>query len=279
MSNLEPVEELSTLGQPSLQTESSGGYDPSFFQQLAQVEDRHFWFQARNHLIFKMSKKLVSELPKGYRVLEVGCGTGNVLRTLRQACPDGMVVGLELWFDGLRFAQHRSAGPLVQGDVRHCPFGKPFDLIGMFDVLEHVPEDLETLRALREALAPGGRLMLTVPAHQYLWSYFDEAARHCRRYSSREIRERLVEAGFEVEFQSQFMTCIFPLVWLFRRVSSWNQRPGPEDAKALTLREFRVVPVINGLLAALLRLEALWLSRGYRLPIGTSLIVVARRTS
>jgi len=168
---------------------------------------------------------------------------------------------------------------LVQGDVRHCPFGKPFDLIGMFDVLEHVPEDLETLRALRDALAPGGRLMLTVPAHQYLWSYFDEAARHCRRYSSREIRERLVEAGFEVEFQSQFMTCIFPLVWLFRRVSSWNQRPGPEDAKALTLREFRVVPVINGLLAALLRLEALWLSRGYRLPIGTSLIVVARRTS
>ena len=79
----------------------------------------------------------------------------NVLKVLRQACPDGTVVGLELWLDGLRFAQQRSAGPLVQGDVRHCPFGKPFDLIGMFDVLEHVPEDLETLRALREALAPG----------------------------------------------------------------------------------------------------------------------------
>ena len=91
----------------------------------------------------------------------------------------------------------------------------------------------ETLRALREALAPGGRLMLTVPAHQYLWSYFDEAAHHCRRYSSREIRERLVEAGFEVEFQSQFMTCIFPLVWLFRKVSSWNQRPGLRQTRKL----------------------------------------------
>ena len=261
----------------AVQNTSLGGYDPSLFQQLAAVEDRHFWFQARNHLIFKMSKKLVSALAPGYRVLEVGCGTGNVLRVLRQACPDGTVVGLELWFDGLRFAQQRSAGPLVQGDVRHCPFGKPFDLIGMFDVLEHVPEDLETLRALREALTPGGCLMLTVPAHQYLWSYFDEAAHHCRRYSAREIRARMVEAGFQVEFLSQFMSCIFPLVWLFRKVRAQPRRPRPSDVKTLALTEFRVVPVINGLLTALLKLETFWLSRGYRLPIGTSLIAVARR--
>jgi SAM-dependent methyltransferase len=279
MSNLEPVQESPTLQPPLVETESSGGYDPDFFQQLARIEDRHFWFQARNRLISRMSRKLVSELAPGYRVLEVGCGTGNVLRALRQTCPDGTVVGLELWFDGLRFAQQRSAGPLVQGDVRHCPFGMPFELIGMFDVLEHVPEDLETLRALREALAPGGRLMLTVPAHQYLWSYFDEAAQHCRRYSSREIRDRLVEAGFEVEFLSQFMTCIFPLVWLFRKVSSRSRRPGSDAAKTLTLREFRVVPVINGLLTALLKLETLWVSGGHRLPVGTSLIVVARRPS
>ncbi|MGH9552540.1 MAG: class I SAM-dependent DNA methyltransferase [Terriglobales bacterium] len=276
MSHLEPVEELNTP-QPVPRSKSFGGYDPAFFQQLARVEDRHFWFQARNHLISRMSRKLVSELAPGYWVLEVGCGTGNVLRALRQACPDGTVVGLELWLDGLRFAQKRSVGPLVQGDVRRCPFGKPFDLIGMFDVLEHVPEELETLRALREALAPGGRLMLTVPAHQSLWSYFDEAAQHCRRYSSPEIRAQLVAAGFDVEFLSQFMSCIFPLVWLFRKMSSWNRRPGSANAKALTLREFRVVPVMNGLLSALLKLETPWLTGGHRLPVGTSLIVVARR--
>ena len=119
--------------------------------------------------------------------------------------------------------------------------------------------------------------MLTVPAHQYLWSYFDEAAQHCRRYSSREIRARLIEAGFEVEFLSQFMTCIFPIVWLFRKIGTRRRRRSPEDAKTLALREFRVVPVINGLLTAMLRLETFWLSRGWRLPIGTSLIVIARR--
>jgi SAM-dependent methyltransferase len=162
---------------------SVGGYDPSFFRQLALIEERHFWFQARNRLIFEISRKLASRLSPGYLVLEVGCGTGNVLKALGQACPDGRVVGLELWFDGLRFAQERSPGSLVQGDVRQCPFGKPFNLIGMFDVLEHIPEEMKTLRALREALAPGGRLLLTVPAHQYLWSYFDESSQHCRRYS------------------------------------------------------------------------------------------------
>jgi SAM-dependent methyltransferase len=258
---------------------SRGGYDPSFFKQLALIEDRHFWFRARNQLISMIARKLVTQLRPGYSVLEVGCGTGNVLRALRQACPDGMVVGLELWFDGLRFAQERSSAALVQGDVRHCPFGKPFDLIGMFDVLEHIPQESQTLAALRDALAPGGKLMLTVPAHQYLWSYFDQAAQHCRRYSSKEIRDKLVQAGFEVEFLSQFMSCIFPVVWIFRKIGNRRLRHNPENSKALTLTEFRVVPGINALLAGLLKLEANWIGRCHRLPIGTSLIVVARKPS
>jgi SAM-dependent methyltransferase len=283
MSKIEADAKFAAPPDSSSDPQSSGGYDPSFFQKLAQIEDRHFWFRARNRLISSLTRKFISGLKPGYLVLEVGCGTGNVLRALRQTCADGTVVGMELWFDGLRFAQRRSAGPLVQGDVRNCPFGKPFDLIGMFDVLEHIPEEMETLTALRETLAPSGRLMLTVPAHQYLWSYFDEAAYHCRRYSSQDIRARLTEAGFEVEFLSQFMTCIFPIVWLVRKMSSRRQAPGSqghdaEDARALASKEFRVLPVINGFLTGLLTLEASWLSRGHHLPIGTSLMVVARRS-
>jgi SAM-dependent methyltransferase len=277
VSNLEPSEELDILQQPPGQTVSSGGYDPSFFEELTLVEDRHFWFRARNYLILELTKKLSAQLSPGYLVLEVGCGTGNVLRVLRKACPDGTVVGLELWFAGLRLAQDRSPGPLVQGDVRNYPFGKQFDLIGMFDVLEHVPEELETLSALSEALAPGGRLMLTVPAHQYLWSYFDEAAHHCRRYSPLDIRTRLSEAGFHVEFLSQFMACTFPIVWIWRKLSSLRQKLGSSDARTLASGEFRIVPVINWMLTAVLNLEAFWLSHGRTLPIGTSLIVIARK--
>jgi SAM-dependent methyltransferase len=196
---------------------------------------------------------------------------------LRQACPDGMVVGLELWFDGLRHAQSRSAGFLVQGDVRNCPFGKPFDLVGLFDVLEHVQEDRETLASLWKSLAPGGRLLLTVPAHQFLWSYFDEAAHHCRRYSAQDIRQRLTDAGFQVEFLSQFMACIFPLVWIFRKMRGLREQSDSESSRSRTSEEFRIVPIVNPILTALLTLEARWLARGHHVPIGTSLVVVARR--
>src|SRR6516165_6675968 len=136
------------VSEPTDDSVPLGGYDPSFFDELAAVENRHFWFRARNRLVFELSKRISTALKPGYLVLEVGCGTGNVLRMLREACSDGMVVGLELWFDGLKHAKKRSAGFLVQGDVRRCPFSKPFDLVGMFDVLEHIQEEQETLKAL-----------------------------------------------------------------------------------------------------------------------------------
>ena len=72
-------------------------YDPGYFSALFAIEDRHFWFRARNRTLFMLASQIVAEKPDGYRVLEVGCGTGNVLRTLRAACPNGVVVGLDLF--------------------------------------------------------------------------------------------------------------------------------------------------------------------------------------
>ena len=255
-----------------------GGYDPSFFAELARVEDKHFWFRSRNQLIFNLASAICSSFAKGYSVLEVGCGTGNVLRTLCRACPDGKVVGMELWLDGLRFARSRSSAALVQGDARNCPFTAAFHLIGLFDVLEHIGDDKGTLLALRDMLAPGGRLLLTVPAHQSLWSYFDEASCHCRRYSLNNVRQKLVESGFEVEFLSEFMTCLFPLVWMLRRLSAFfDKGRDRERAKRLTTREFAIVPLLNGMIEGLLSLEVRWLSRRRRLPVGTSIVAIARR--
>jgi len=262
---------------PNSKHEPQGGYDPTFFEHLAQIEDRHFWFRARNRLIFELTRKIASDLPPGYLALEVGCGTGNVLRVLREACSKGTVVGLELWFDGLRYAQRRSAGPLVQGDIRASPFSKPFNIIGMFDVLEHVQEERETLTSLWNSLTPGGTLLLTVPAHQFLWSYFDEAAHHCRRYSVQGIRHKLTEAGFRIDFISQFMASVFPIVWLVRKMRALRAQAGSGTAHASATDEFIVIPIVNQILTALLTLEAGWLADGHRLPFGSSLVVVARK--
>ena len=264
-------------GDTSGEANRQGGYDPAFFDRLAHIENEHFWFRARNRLILELTRRISSSLDRCDLVLEVGCGTGNVLRALKQACPNSMVVGMELWFDGLRHARSRTDARLVQADIRNWPFGKQIDLVGMFDVLEHIQDDRTVLSSLWNCLAPGGCLLLTVPAHQSLWSYFDEAALHCRRYSTEEIRQKLTEAGFQVEFLSQFMASIFPLVWVFRKMRRFRQKKDLDIARAQTNDEFRIVPVVNQALTALLNLEAGWLARGHRLPLGTSLVAVARK--
>jgi SAM-dependent methyltransferase len=257
---------------------TAGGYDPRFFGELAAVEDRHFWFRARNRLISAIVDGIAAELRPGYRVLEVGCGTGNVLRVLNSACGGGMVVGLERWYEGLLLARRRGAGRVVQGDALACPFSARFELIGLFDVLEHIPEEDEMLRALYGMTAPGGYVVMTVPAHPSLWSYFDEASHHCRRYAPGELTRKLAAAGFVVEFETQFMALLLPLVRVLRGVRA-NRRSGVSavEVKRLADREFRIIPLLNGILTFFLGFEARWVGGRRRLPFGTSTLVIARK--
>lgn len=180
------------MSEPAHRLDLKGGYAAAFFERLFDVEERHFWFRARNRVIASVVRQQTRQLAPGYRVLEVGCGTGNVLRLLAQACIKGSVVGLDLLEAGLRYARRRASCPLVQGDLRNLPFRPGFSVIGLFDVLEHQPDDLGLLRDLRALLALDGVLILTVPAHQFLWSYFDEASRHCRRYELDDLSDRSI---------------------------------------------------------------------------------------
>jgi SAM-dependent methyltransferase len=255
-------------------------YDPDYFAPLFAIEDRHFWFQGRNPIISSIVRQLIKDMPSGYRVVEVGCGTGSVLRCLENVCADGHVYGLDLFREGLTYAQKRVECPLIQGDILNPPFGAQFDLIGMFDVLEHLPNDVEILRSLHAMLAPHGALVLTVPAYQSLWSYFDEASRHVRRYEKDQLFDRLEKAGFHVEYLSPYMMTIFPLVWLNRKLAMLHPGyvPGNDEMNHnLSSRELRITPVINELLTWMLSQEARLVLKRRKLPVGSSLIAVARK--
>jgi SAM-dependent methyltransferase len=220
-----------------------GSYDPTFFEHLFGVEDRHFWFRSRNRIIAALVKRLTAGHAETYRVLEVGCGTGNVLRTLEQVCPQGSVIGMDLFAEGLKYAQKRAPFVLVQADMHQPPFTNQFDVIGLFDVLEHLPDDRQVLNDLRGMLRADGILLLTVPAHRSLWSYFDEASHHCRRYEPSELRGKLVQAGYTIEYLSQYMMSIFPLVWVGRRLSGLRRQKSigrnGSSAEDLALQELR----------------------------------------
>ena len=263
----------SAVGESSLQ---SGGYDPEHYSSLVRVEDHHFWFRARNHAIRALTSRICAAYVQGYRVLEVGCGTGNVLRHLEEVCRNGFVVGMDLYGEGFRFARQRTQCPLVQADASQPPFGCKFHLIGMFDVIEHVPDDFRLLRDTYELLAPGGALIVTVPAHMSLWSYFDEVSKHCRRYEKDELRSRLTGAGFSVEFLSEYMCSIAPLVWLKRRILA-KRRHDAILSVDVVRDELRISPLLNAVLSLLTGLEVRWLRRRRRLPFGASLIAIARR--
>ena len=255
-------------------------YDPEFFGHLFAVEDRHFWFRARNRAIATVIRQIEPRLKSGYKVLEMGCGTGNVLRVLEQHCARGTVVGMDLFAEGLRYARRRTSCMLVQGDVNAPPFAARFDLIGLFDLLEHLADDVSVLHAIHDMLAPEGTLLLTVPAHPSLWSYFDSASRHRRRYDPAELETKLSLAGYRVEYLTQYMASIYPWVWLRRGFSALVDRRAASDvdrAAELAANELRVRPVFNELLACLLSAEARLIARRRRLPIGTSLLAVERK--
>lgn len=258
------------------------GYDPGYFAQLFAIEDRHFWFRARNRVIAELVKHVTASFTPGYHVLEVGCGTGNVLRTLQQTCSEGIVIGTDLYSEGLQYARKRTSCALVQADMHTLPFRKQFNVIGLFDVLEHLSDDLQVLTDLHSLLLPDGVLVLTVPAHPSLWSYFDEVSHHCRRYTPDELKQKLLDTGYQLRYLTQYFGSIFPLVWIQRRVVSLYSRIRSQKAKLPTQslkEELRIIPLVNTVLTFLLTQEVRFITRRYTLPIGTSLLTIACKDS
>jgi ubiquinone/menaquinone biosynthesis C-methylase UbiE len=253
----------------------SEGYDPAFFKSLDEIEDRHFWFRARKRVVASVIRTLTARLKPGYHVLELGCGNGGMLRLLKECSPGGKVIGMDLFAEGLRNARTRCDCALVQGDVGLPPFGEQFQIVGMFDVLEHIEQDIAALRDVRRMLAPGGAIVITVPAHMSLWSYFDVAAHHARRYCTQELATKLDTAGFEVEYVTQFMGAIYPLVWLGRRVKGVLGASG--NAVKQTQQELRITPGLNALLDRVLAGEEALIRNRRKLTRGTSILALARR--
>jgi SAM-dependent methyltransferase len=258
---------------------SKARYNPAYFDQLFHIEDRHFWFHTRNRILSAVVAQIAASFPAACKVLEIGCGNGNVLRHLHQTCPGHLVVGMDAFAEGLHLARGRNCPRLVLGDANRHPFRSQFDLVGLFDVLEHVPEDDRLLQQIRGLLRPAGVLLITVPARKSLWSYFDEASGHCRRYELDELRRKLEQAGYQVEYLTPYMLTLLPLIWFGRRMASLTRGLRSDSSPTeMTLRELRLTPGINGLLRFCLAREIPRIVARRGLPFGTSLLAVARNS-
>jgi SAM-dependent methyltransferase len=254
--------------QPAAATPAHG-FPQEAFEHLAELEDGHFWFRSRNRLILWALERY---FPRAGRLLEVGCGTGVVLKAVRDRFPSMEIVGADLSPEALRIAGDRTEVDLVQLDARQIAFTDSFDVVCAFDVLEHIDEDETVLTQLAAATSAGGGLMVTVPQYQWLWSPADEYGRHRRRYTKQEIDGKIERAGFSIIRSTAWVSTLLPVVALSRiRDRGTGSHYDPR-------RELRTSRAVNRVFELALDAELAAIRLGVTLPFGSSRLVVASKT-
>ena len=235
---------------------ASISYDARDLLILASLEERHFWFRSRRRIIVDALRRW---FPNVRSYLEIGSGTGYVARAIAEAFPEWRVVASDPLAGG--------AGCLCI-DARNIPFADAFDVVGAYDVLEHIEDDRAALCQFRNACRPGGGILLTVPQHAWLWSPADTYAHHHRRYQREGLLSTLRECGFEILGSTSFHTLNLPLFFLRSQFLRATGRDPEASIPALP---------VNWLLERSMELDRMLIRAGMRLPCGVSLLVAARR--
>ncbi len=241
--------------------------DRDYELQTHQAEDRHWWYRGRRTVLERVLADL--RLPARARILDAGCGSG---RNMVEFARHGTVTGIELSDTSVALARERGAGEVVEGSVLDMPFeAGSFDLAASLDVIEHLQDDLQALRELRRVVAPGGSLLVTVPAYQWLWSGHDEINHHFRRYTRRSLQQIGEQAGWHQVRTTYFNSLLLPAAILLRVLDRFSRKTTESSL------DLWVPPApVNWLLERPLALEAAMIGRGGRIPAGLSLLAVFR---
>lgn len=236
------------------------------YERMRGLQETHWWFTARREIL--ASEIACLPLPKPARLLEVGCGPGGNLGLLKTF---GDVRAIEPDAESRAYAAEHS-GVVVEGGLLPDglpDLGGPFDLVAAFDVIEHVDDDAAAVAALGRLLKPGGFLVTTVPAYQWLWSEHDAQHHHKRRYTRATYRRLFEAAGLKVRRATHFNSILFPPIAAVRLAKSAVRMKGGDE-------EALPPPPLNGLLRRLFGAEKAILG-ATDIPFGVSILVIAER--
>ena len=237
------------------------------YEAMAEHDERHWWYRARRQVVAELIRRKVP-LPKVAKLLEIGCGTGHNLPMLGEF---GQVEALEVDPIARGMAEKR-LGRTVLSSPLPALEGVPdatYDMVAALDVVEHIPDDKAALEGISRVLKPGGKLLMTVPAHQWMWSAHDVVNHHQRRYSKRDFKRLVNESPLKLESIGYLNSLLFPLA-LAQRLAS--KLTGNEDANLAPPAE-----PINQVLERVFALERRVIGR-IPLPPGLSLFAVASAT-
>lgn len=240
-------------------------YDPHHLETLKTAEESHFWFSARQEKICQLFQ---SHVKKQASILEIGGGTGFIAEKLMKL---GYSIEIgDIHHNGLQYAKRRGVKKLYQFDLFKPPFEKEYDVICLFDVFEHLQNELQALECLKTMLKSGGKIILTVPAHQWLWSRDDHIAGHKRRYTKEALEKLFKKAQLKPLLIRYFFVSILPLLLMRRWLRKETNAPLLKNQSI----NLSIHPFFNHGLRLLTKAE-FYLDKYLPNKIGGSLVAIA----
>jgi len=247
------------------------GLNTEYFEGSIALEEKNFWFVSKGALLAWVVHTFA---PNAQKYFEAGCGTGFFLKLFERTFPSMELLGSDLFIEGLRNASKRiDRSHLVQMDLEAVPYSEEFDMIGIFDVLEHVDDHAEVLSQLYNALKPGGTIIITVPQHRFLWTWIDDFLCHKRRYNRKQLSTLVRRSGFGIVRQTSFTSLLFPFMVLSRTGQKLfpPEKPKPEV-------DLKINPVLNTIFGKVMTIERMLIQKGISFPFGGSILCVAKKT-
>jgi SAM-dependent methyltransferase len=197
------------------------------YDRMAELDSRHWWYRARREILADLIRRRI-ELPDNPRILEIGCGTGHNLVMLKRF---GQVDAIEIDAAARAIASQRLGHEVMEAPLPALTGveDRAYDLVAILDVLEHVAEDREALESVARKLKPGGRILIAVPAHPWMWSAHDVVNHHKRRYTRKTLRAVVAAAGLRLEMMSWFNSLLFPLAAAARFAGKVRRKEDSDD--------------------------------------------------
>lgn len=249
--------------------ENHNDYNSQGLDNLYNAEENHFWFRARKEYILQNFKEYILNNNK---IIEIGAGTGNVARYLNLNGYEDISVG-EMHLNGLKYAKNYGMKECYQFDLLNTPFENEFDTVCMFDVLEHIEDDDNALINVYKMLNGGGKIVLSVPSHMWLWNREDAVANHKIRYTKQQLTEKLELNGFEIVTSRYFFIFITPLLYLRTILNKDDKTKVKEEEYT---NDISMNPILSNILLFISRVENK-LNKILPNLFGGSLFIIARK--
>lgn len=202
--------------------------DRIVYDRMAEHDSTHWWYTARRDILHDYIAREAS-LPEHARILEIGCGTGHNLVMLAQF---GDVDAIEIDPAAREIATKRLGKPVSASPLPDLPGIErgTYDMVAVLDVVEHIEDDVAALKAMKDCLKPGGKILIAVPAHQWMWSAHDVVNHHHRRYSKKTLKAAIAAAGLEPRKLGYFNSLLFPLAAAARIAGRMTGRDDSDDS-------------------------------------------------